>query len=99
MTHKITYRKTKEIGGKISYNGQRGKSMKSITVSEIEKQIEKLPEEKLIVLYDFVNQLLEKGEKEYSYENSNSYEIMLASEEILKRDWEKAEEDKAWANL
>ena len=73
--------------------------MKSITVSEIEKQIQKLPEEKLIVLYDFVNQLLENGEKEYSYENSSSYEIMLASEEILKKDWERAEEDKAWANL
>lgn len=73
--------------------------MKTITISEIEKQIQKLPEEKLNVLYDFVNRLLENGEKEYSYENSSNYEIMLVSEEILKRDWEKAEEDQAWANL
>lgn len=30
---------------------------------------------------------------------SEAYQTMLASEKVLKRDWESPEEDAAWANL
>ena len=30
---------------------------------------------------------------------SEAYEIMLASEEVLRRDWDSPEEDAAWENL
>ena len=73
--------------------------MRSITISEIEKELEKLPEEKLAVVYDFVSFLLERTSKENAGEISSSYETMLASEEVLKRDWEREEEEQAWANL
>jgi len=73
--------------------------MRSITISEIEKELEKLPEEKLAVVYDFVSFLLDRTSKENASEISSSYETMLASEEVLKRDWEREEEEQAWANL
>jgi hypothetical protein len=73
--------------------------MKSVKISEIEKELEKLPEEKLAVVYDFVSFLLERTSKENSGKISSSYETMLATEEVLKRDWEREEEEQAWANL
>ena len=73
--------------------------MRPITVSEIERQLEKLPQEKLAEVYDFVSFLLEKTSKEEVNEMSTSYETMLATEDVLKRDWEREEEEKAWANL
>jgi len=73
--------------------------MRPITVSEIERQLEKLPQEKLAEVYDFVSFLLEKISKEEVNEISTGYETMLATEDVLKRDWEREEEEKAWANL
>ncbi len=58
--------------------------MKQVTILEIDEQLQKLPQEKLAIVYDF---------------NNSSYETMLASEEILKRDWNTIEEDQAWADL
>lgn len=31
--------------------------------------------------------------------NPDVYETMLASEDVLSRDWDKPEEDEAWADL
>lgn len=73
--------------------------MRSVTISEIEKELEKLPEEKLAVVYDFVSFLLDRTSKETANRISSSYETMLASEDVLKRDWEREEEEQAWANL
>ena len=73
--------------------------MRPITVSEIERQLEKLPQEKLAEVYDFVSFLLEKTGEEKVNKISTSYETMLATEDVLKRDWEREEEEKAWANL
>ena len=84
----------------VRYNGKKEeRKMRPITVSEIERQLEKLPQEKLAEVYDFVSFLLEKTSKEEVNEMSTSYETMLATEDVLKRDWEREEEEKAWANL
>jgi predicted mannosyl-3-phosphoglycerate phosphatase (HAD superfamily) len=85
---------------KMRYNSkEEERKMRPITVSEIEKQLEKLPQEKLAEVYDFINFLLEKANKEEINKISTSYETMLASEDVLRRDWEKEEEEQAWANL
>ncbi|MBI4850766.1 MAG: DUF2281 domain-containing protein [Acidobacteria bacterium] len=73
--------------------------MKTVTIPQIEEELQKLPAEKLAVVYDFVSFLLEKTNKGNVSEIGNSYETMLASEEVLKRDWERVEEEQAWANL
>jgi len=85
---------------KVRYNSkEEERKMRPITVSEIEKQLEKLPQEKLAEVYDFVNFLLEKASKEEIDGISTSYETMLATEDVLRRDWEKEEEEQAWASL
>ncbi len=41
----------------------------------------------------------ESGELVYATDNITAYDCMLASEEVLARDWNTPEEDKAWTNL
>jgi len=84
----------------VRYNSkEEERKMRPITVSEIERQLEKLPQEKLAEVYDYVSLLLEKTGEEKVNKISTSYETMLATEDVLKRDWEREEEEKAWANL
>jgi len=57
--------------------------MQTITISQIEKRLRQLPPDKLAVR-QFV---------------SESFQTMLASEQALRRDWERPEEEEAWAHL
>ena len=68
--------------------------MQTITVPEIEKQLQRLPPEKLTVVYDFIGYLLEREEHV-----SESFQTMLASEFVLRREWDTPEEDEEWASL
>jgi len=67
--------------------------MQAITISQIEERLRKLPPDKLAVVFDFVSYLFERQLA------SESFQTMLASEQILHRDWEKPEEEEAWAHL
>ncbi len=74
--------------------------MQTVTISEIVERLQRLPVDKLVVVYDFVSYL---SEREISHllvrTMSESYQTMLASESVLKRDWDRPEEDLAWADL
>ncbi len=76
--------------------------MENVTVLQITESLRKLPAEKLAFVYDFINFLSEREmSKTMLREVGKSYAIdtMLASEAILRRDWDSPEEDEAWANL
>jgi hypothetical protein len=66
---------------------------KNTTIAQITENLKKLPVDKLQVVEDFVSYLLERRQQ------SDSWATMLASESSLKKDWESAEEDDAWAGL
>jgi hypothetical protein len=65
--------------------------MQSDTIAEIEERLRELPPEKLSVVLDFVSYLAERA--------SLGYQSMLASEAVLRREWDTPEEDEAWAHL
>ena len=58
----------------------------------IMKEIEKLPEEYLDEILDFLRYLEMKAKE-------NKMESALLSESSLKKDWLRPEEDEAWKNL
>jgi len=65
----------------------------AVDIGEITQRLRELPEEKLAAVYEFVNRLAEDGEM------SEGLKTMLASEVVLRRDWDRPEEDEAWADL
>jgi hypothetical protein len=65
----------------------------AVDITEITQRLRELPEEKLAVVYEFVNRLVGTGEV------SESFKTMLASEPVLRRDWDRPEEDAEWADL
>ncbi len=67
--------------------------MEANVISKIEEQLRQLSEEKLEVVSDFVSYLLEKQR------SPKSTETALLSEHVLRRDWDRPEEDEAWADL
>ena len=67
--------------------------MQTVTVSQINEKVRQLSPEKLAVVFDFVSYLTDRQVK------SESYLTMLASEAVLRRDWDRPEEDEAWADL
>ena len=56
------------------------------------KEVENLPEPLQREVYDFARFLREKV-------NSESFNGLLLSESVLRKDWDAPEEDAAWANL
>jgi hypothetical protein len=56
------------------------------------KEIERVPEQYLTEILDFIRFLEEKALKE-------GMETAIASETSLKKDWLRDEEDEAWRNL
>jgi hypothetical protein len=62
-------------------------------ISRIEDQLRKLSPDKLSTVFDFVSYLVEREGL------SESLQTMLASEQVLRRDWDTPEEDAAWADL
>ena len=76
--------------------------METVTISQIAASLRKLPMEKLSEVYDFVMFLSERANLPPSiHEEGELYAIdtMLASEDVLRRDWDSPEEDAAWAHL
>ncbi len=56
------------------------------------KEVENLPEPLQREVYDFARFLREKV-------NGESFNGLLLSESVLRKDWDTPEEDAAWANL
>lgn len=73
--------------------------MPTVTISQINESLQKLPADKLVIVYDFVSYLIEQDVKLTLRESSEAYETMIASEAVLRRDWDRPEEDEAWADL
>ena len=74
--------------------------MTAVTITEIDERLRHLPPEKLIVVYDFVSYLLERDLADLLTDaDTDARAMMLASETILRRDWDRPEEDAAWAHL
>lgn len=74
--------------------------MHTVTIADITERLRKLPAEKLAVVYDFVSYLSERELSEILGDTATTaVEFMFASEDVLRRDWERPEEDAAWASL
>lgn len=74
--------------------------MQTVTIPEIVKRLQRLSSDKLVVVYDFVSYLLEREKGQaFTRTTAEALQTMLASESVLKRDWERPEEDCAWAHL
>jgi len=73
--------------------------MRAVGIPQITERLEKLPPDKLAVVYDFVSYLLERGTELLKERPSQAYQTMVASESVLRRDWERSEEDIPWAEL
>ncbi|NJL26916.1 MAG: hypothetical protein HC897_03040 [Thermoanaerobaculia bacterium] len=70
------------------------------TIAEIDDRLRHLPPEKLAVVYDFVSYLLDRDASELLADvTTGARATMLASEAVLRRDWDRPEEDVAWAHL
>lgn len=67
--------------------------MEESTISRIEERLRELPPEKLAVVLEFVSSLTERRVA------SESFQTMLASEHALRRDWDRPEEEAAWASV
>jgi len=74
--------------------------MPSVTIADIDERLRRLPPDKLIVVYDFVSYLLERDLVDLLPDaDTRARAAMLASEAVLRRDWDRPEEDAAWAHL
>jgi len=74
--------------------------MQTVTISQITERLRTLPDEKLAVVYDFISYLSERELSEILHETATkAMEFMFASEAVLRRDWDRPEEDAAWASL
>jgi hypothetical protein len=73
--------------------------MQTVAISQITECLQKLPDDKLAIVYDFVAYLVEREAGQMPKGLSEAFQTMLASEAVLRRDWDRPEEDIAWANL
>jgi hypothetical protein len=67
--------------------------MDPATIAHIEEQLRQLPPEKLALVRDIVSYLAERER------SAELLETMLASESSLRKDWDRPEEDAAWAHV
>ncbi|MFN8637645.1 MAG: DUF2281 domain-containing protein [Chloroflexota bacterium] len=65
----------------------------AVTHAQVEEQLRRLSPEQLDAVYEFVSFLAERRRA------SESLATMLASESVLRRDWDRPEEDAAWSDL
>ena len=70
--------------------------MHTVTIPQIDERLKRLPTEKLAVVYDFVCYLLDQQTKRKVSE-SEAFQTILASEAVLRREWNRPEEDEEWA--
>jgi hypothetical protein len=74
--------------------------MPTVTIPQIVERLQQLSAERLLVVYDFVSYLADREGGQASIEEmSEAWQTMLASEAVLRRDWDRPEEDRAWADL
>lgn len=74
--------------------------MDTITIPQIEERLNQLSPERLRVVYDFVSYLVEREYAPFDMlTKSDAFQTMLASEAVLRREWDTPEEDAAWAHL
>jgi hypothetical protein len=71
--------------------------MSTVTIDEIDQRMRQLPPEKLAVVSDFVSYLLAREVSPASENDARA--TMFATEAVLRRDWDRPEEDAAWAHL
>ncbi len=67
--------------------------MAASTITHIEERLRQLSPEQLATVFDFVSYLAERRPA------SESLQTMLATEQVLRRDWKSPEEEAAWADL
>jgi hypothetical protein len=74
--------------------------MQTVTIEQVIERLQQLSDERLLVVYDFVSYLAEReGEPAGTEVAPGAWQTMVASEAVLQRDWERPEEDRAWADL
>jgi hypothetical protein len=74
--------------------------MQPITIPQITQRLQQLSADKLVEVYDFVSFLAEKkAEPLEIVHDSEVFQLMMASESVLRKEWELPEEYRAWANL
>lgn len=75
--------------------------MPPVTIAEIDESLKRLPPDKLMVVHDFVSYLLERNAADHQVktDTDTAHGTLLASEAVLHRDWDRPEEDAAWAHL
>jgi hypothetical protein len=73
--------------------------MQTEIIPQITERLQKLSTDKLVVVYDFVSYLLDRETEQLQERSSEAFQTMLASEAVLRRVWDRPEEDIAWANL
>ena len=74
--------------------------MKPAMIAQIDEQLEHLPPERLQVVFDFVSYLVEREQMTAALPtSSDAVQTMLATEAVLRQDWDRPEEDAAWAHL
>jgi hypothetical protein len=84
---------SEEAAANTGLSAQGTETMDTVTIAQIEERLQQLPPEKLAVVYDFVAYLAERRRA------SEAFQTMLATEHVLHRDWDRPEEDEAWAHL
>jgi hypothetical protein len=67
--------------------------METVTIPQIEEQLRRLPPDRLAVVLDFVKYLVERQH------DSDTGQMMLIAEGVLRREWDRPEEDEAWGHL
>ena len=67
--------------------------MEPSTVDDIVQQLRWLPSDKLTLVADFVAALTRQEQE------PDQYALLLATESSLREDWDRPEEDAAWARL
>jgi hypothetical protein len=83
-----------------SYLKRGASAMTAVTLREIDERLRQLPPEKLAVVYDFISYLIERDTATLlTQPEADGRETALATEAALRRDWERPEEDAAWAHL
>jgi hypothetical protein len=67
--------------------------MAAVTIRQIEERLQRLSPEQLASVFDFVSYLADRQP------SPEALSTMLASEAVLRRDWDRPEEDAAWSDL
>jgi len=70
----------------------------SVTIAQITDSLRALSAQELDAVYEFVMHLSAR-KRAIKESRAESYQTMLASEAVLAGDWDRPEEDAAWADL